>query len=561
MGLKTAAVAAAAAVLTSLSGSAAFAATPREGLWEVQSLDGDRAVEVRLVSGEVLLSRTLHREFNGEPYTLEHLYRGKAGEGRLTFKLFARDDPKLSFEELREVGVLIPSAEEIRLDDTILLFREGLPSAAGAPAAAPTPAAVAAVAAAAPPPPPAAAPTATGSWSSGIGYLSRIVRHSTTSSELLGLFKAISVSKEGEAALAAGDEAFAKKDFKQAAAAYETALAAGVPVSRLAPKLSEAWLSLKDCARAEKMIGRAQRLDPDGKQPAELAQALKKACPGAKLAAAPARLDRAAAAKIVAALEAQSGTAHRLANPRSYDDESEVLKLDQLTLFPAAVAYISTQKDVRAQALLAQMELAWAESLQQLAEIDENLAGRFRELIEDTTRGAASGGLSAEEFRHLASLKASAADSQQTSEALRMAAADHLARGLEVARAVIKQSPADYLGYRVAADYYRLQGDWRNFDAMLAKIEKTNAGSNGLVFLKGVAAYQRGRNGAEATRLLRAAVANDPRFARAQAHLVMLQPSLEETWAEFGKLKQMSPAHPIVLWTGPALEKFRAEAQ
>lgn len=551
MGLKTVLVVSAVFLVP----AAARSAVPREGLWEVQSLDGDRAVEVRVKDGEVVLSRTLHREFNGEPYTLEHLYKGRAGDGKLAFKLFARDDPKLAFEELRECAVTIPSAEEIRVDDTILLLREPLApsgSAAPAPAAAPT---------APPPPPPPAVAASGGRWSSGVGYLSQIVRHSSASADLLSLFKAVTATREGEAALAAGDGAFAKKDYKQAAASYETALAAGVPVSRLAPRLSEAYLSLKDCARAEKMIGRAQRLDPDGKQPAELASTLKKACPGARLAAAPARLDRDAAAKIVAALEQQAGKAHRLASPRSYDDVSEVLHLDQLTLFPAAVAYISTQKDVRARAMLAQMELAWAESLQQLAEIDENLAARFRELAEDLSGKAAAGGLSADEFKRLSSLKASAADSQQTSEALRITAADHLARGLEVAREVIKKSPADYLGYRVAADYYRLTGDWKGFDAMLARIEKANAGSNGLVFLKGVAAYQRARDGAAATKLLRTAVANDPRFARAQAHLVMIQPSLEETWAEFGKLEKMSPEHPIVLWTGPALARFRAEAQ
>jgi tetratricopeptide (TPR) repeat protein len=224
------------------------------------------------------------------------------------------------------------------------------------------------------------------------------------------------------------------------------------------------------------------------------------------------------------------------------------------------VAFISTEKDARAQALLAQMELAWAESLQQLAEIDANLAARFRELADEADRKAAASGASAADFGHLKSLRAAAADAQQTSEALKVAVADHLSRGLEVARQVIKQAPTSYLGYRVAADYYRLQGDWKSFDAMIGKLEKANPDSNGLVFLKGVVAYQRGRDTAAAIRLLRQAVVNDPRFARAQAHLVMIQPTLEETWAEFVRLKKMSPSHPIVVWTGPALERLRSEA-
>ena len=543
-----------------LAASAARAAVPREGTWELQSFDPDVAVDVHVQGNDLVMHRAMHKEYEGAAYTLEHLFRGKLGEGKLSFQMLARDDPKAAFEDLRAVEVVVVSPEEMMLDGARLLFREGPQAAAPAPAPvqeepatawAPAPATATAMATA------MAVPSR---WSAGVGYLSQIVRHPATGKELAGLFRSIAVTREGAAALSAADEAFGRKEFKQAAASYEAALAAGVPVSRLVPRLAQAYLEVKDCARAEKMVARAQRLDPEGKAPAEMAVSLKKTCPAARVASAPARLDRAAAARIVEALQAQDGTPHRLASPRSYDDVAEVLKLDQLNLFPAAVAFIGTQKDTRAQALSAQIELAWAEALQQLAEIDLNLAARFRELAERAEQRAAAGGQSAEQFKHLSALRAHASDAQQTSEALRLAASDHLARGMEVARKVIAQAPADYLGYRVAADYHRLLGDWKSFDVMMAKLEKTNPASNGLVFLKGVAAYQRGRDVAGAMKLLRAAVANDPRFARAQAHLVMIQPTLEETWVEFGKLKEMSPEHPIVRWTGPVLERFHAEA-
>lgn len=41
---------------------------------------------------------------------------------------------------------------------------------------------------------------------------------------------------------------------------------------------------------------------------------------------------------------------------------------------------------------------------------------------------------------------------------------EHLANGLALANKVIKANPKDYLGYRVAADSYRLRRDWKGFD-------------------------------------------------------------------------------------------------
>ncbi len=521
----------------------AFAATPREGTWEIQSFDADTSVDLRLQGPEVVMHRSMRKEFGGQPYTLEHLFRGRLGEGKLTFKMLARDDPKARFEELRTVEVEFATPESMVLDGARVLF---VAPPAGAPTVVAPPAPVAS---------PEPVPVPGRSWTQGLGYLSRIVGQAGSSEELFGMYRAIAVSKEGEASLAAGEAAARRQEWKQAVAGFEGALEAGLPLSRLAAGLARAYLETKDCARAEKMIGRVVRLDPMGQAAGALAASLKTACPATKVAV-PVRLDRAAAAKIVAALEGREA-AGRLANPRSFDDVSEILKLDQFPLFPAAIAFISTQKDVRAQALGAQIELAWAESLQQLAEIDLNLSTRFFDLADEAEEKAATKGMSGPEFQRLKELRAKAADAQQTAEALKLSAAEHLARGVEIARQVIKQAPTEYLGYRVAADYYRLTGDWKGFDGMLARLAKANPSSNGLVFLKGVAAYQRDRDVAAASKLLRTAVKNDPRFTRAQVHLMMIQPTLEETWAEFVKLQQMSPEHPVVRWTGPGLARLR----
>jgi len=515
----------------------AWAATPREGTWKIQSLRADTDLDVRVQGTTVVMHRSMHEEFEGQAYTLEHLFRGKAGDGRLKFKMLARDDAKAPFEELREVEVELSSPEKMMLDGVPVLFVAPLENASATKAAASSK---------------PGASTPARAWSGGGGYFAQVVRQTRGGEDLFGMYEAISDSKEGEAAFDAGEAAVAKKDWKGAVASFETALEAGVPVSRFAPQLARAYMEPKDCAHAEKMVARARRLDPDGEAPAAMARELKQACPASKLSAQSPRMDRSSATRIIAAVEAQTGAAEKLVRPRSYDDVLEVLKLDQLSLFPGAVAFISGQKDIRAQALLAQIELAWAESLQQLAEIDANLAARFRDLADNADRQGDDAEVSASELR------ASAADAQQTAEALKLAAADHLSRGLEVARGVIKQAPNDYLGYRVAADYHRLTGDWASFDAMLTKLEKANPNSNGLLFLKGVAASQRAHDNDTAAKLLRAALAKDPRFTRAQVQLMLVQPTREPPWAALMKLTAMSPNHPIVRWTGPALERLRA---
>ncbi len=224
--------------------------------------------------------------------------------------------------------------------------------------------------------------------------------------------------------------------------------------------------------------------------------------------------------------------------------------------FPDAVAFIATQKDVRARALHGQLELAWAEGLSSLAETNQNLADRLREFTAASEQKAAADGLNPDEFRALGQVREAVIETQQTAKVLQAAAAEHLARGLAIASEVIKANPNNYLGYRVAADSYRLQRDWKSFDKMLAKVEKTNANSNGLAFLKGVAAAQRDRDAAAATKFLSAALVKDPKFARAQAHLVLIAPTLDDAREELDKLAAISPRHPFVVWTAAAIARL-----
>ena len=489
--------------------------------------DTDAKVSVR--GDEVVIYRAQYPEFEGKPYKLEHLFRLKLTGTKLAGQMLVRDDPKDQFAPLRQIEGVLVSESELTLDGTPFKLVEAGEVSEVVPTTAP-----------AKPPPPT------------LGYFAQVVRSTATAEDLFALRSSISLTKEGQAAFDQGEAAFERGAFAPAAAAFQKALGAGVPVSRFAEHAARAWLSLKDCTHAGEMVASAQRFDPESAETVSLVRDTAFACPKLTTKAKPSRAVK------VPTLEQRQAELGAAAPPRSLDEVAEILHLDEVNRFPDAVAFLATQKDARARALNGQLELDWAEGLSLLGEMNQNLADRLREFTAASEKKAAADGLSPDEFRALGELRAAVLETQQTAKVLESAAAEHLTRGLSIASEVIKASPHDYVGYRLAADSCRLQRDWKGFEKMLAKVEKANPASNGLLFLKGVAAAQRDRDAAGAVKFLSAALQRDPKFARAQAHLVLIAPSLEDARVELGKLAAISPRHPFVVWTAPTLARLGA---
>jgi hypothetical protein len=507
-----------------------LAAAPTPGRWECQSMGADTDATVSVRGDQVVIYRAMFPEFEGKSYKLEHLFRLKLTGTKLSGQLLVRDDPKSDFTPLRAIEGELLSETELQLDGTPYRLAE-----AGDPkSAVPEPGVT-----------PPAAPAAT----IGIGYFAQVVGFTATVGDVFALRESIVANKEGQAALDAAEAAFAKSQFAAASAAYQKALGAGVAVSSFAENAARTWLALKDCAHAESMVAAAQRFDPEGAEVQALVQDAAKACPKLKPKAKPSK-----APKVT--LEQREAELGAGAPATSVADVEEILHLDEVNRFPAALAFLSTQKDLKSRALQGQLELDWAEGLSLLAQMNHNLAGRLREFAAASEKKSAVDGLSADELRELQELRDATLESQQTAKVLEASAAEHLARGLALANEVIKSNPTNYLGYRLAADSYRLRGDWKSFDKMLSKVEKANPKSNGLLFLKGVAAAQRDRDGAAAAKFLNAALQNDPKFARAQAHLVLNAASLQAAREQLDKLAAISPRHPFVVWTASTLEKL-----
>lgn len=259
---------------------------------------------------------------------------------------------------------------------------------------------------------------------------------------------------------------------------------------------------------------------------------------------------------LVAEFEARQAAESKgdpLASPKSLDAVMEILKRDQLDLFEAGVAFSASQEGPAAAALRAQIELAWGEAQQILAEVFRDASGQLRAAVRTLEIRVASGDARESELARLARLEEIVAKSEALAEALTRQSAEHVGTGIRLAKAVIDASPTDYLGYRVAADYYRLRQDWAEFDQMVARIQETNPESNGLVFLRGTAALQRDGDPRAAAALFRQALDNDPKFTRAQALLLTSRGSVREAYAEYQKLRALNPKHQIVLWAGEAI--------
>jgi tetratricopeptide (TPR) repeat protein len=292
----------------------------------------------------------------------------------------------------------------------------------------------------------------------------------------------------------------------------------------------------------------------EGQQPGADAQAEPTAAERLK------NLDLEAATAIVAEIERYWPLDENdpLANPQSLEDVEAILKRDQVNLFARALAFTAADSSFDATVLSGQIELAWGENYMLLMEILLRVRDNFGTAADKLDAQAASAPLSTTDADRLAWLRGSADELALRIEALKLVSIDHIASGFAKAEEVIEQAPDNYLGYRLEADYYRILRDWENFNAMVAKIKETNKDSNGLLFLLGAAAFQTEHDRAKAEKYYREALAKDPAFVRAQAHLLIIQDQIDRTYAELVALEKLNPNHQFVAIAGDSIKQAYA---
>jgi hypothetical protein len=253
--------------------------------------------------------------------------------------------------------------------------------------------------------------------------------------------------------------------------------------------------------------------------------------------------------------ELRAANPNPLKDPKSLDDVLEVLRLDEIDLFPGAVKYATAEGSPRGKALAAQILIAWGDGQHLLGQLLDRAGHDLEGSRAHLERKQAAGKLDAAEQARLERVRKSIADLEGVERALRLVGNKHIADGMKLAEQVISAAPSDYEGYRVAADFYHLREDWAQFATMEKKIETLKPDSNGLTFLKAEAARDRDHDNSEAKRLLKEAIQRDPKFTRAQVNLLVLQSDLNGAYTEYERLKNINPNHQIVQWMGPVLER------
>lgn len=242
-----------------------------------------------------------------------------------------------------------------------------------------------------------------------------------------------------------------------------------------------------------------------------------------------------------------------LQKPTSLNDVERILKRDQVTLFPAGLAFASGSDDERALSLHGQIQLAWGEAYITLVEILRTLHGTL--LREAKALESREAPLSTVDAEQLEFLRGAAVELERVWPAFARLIPEHLEAGHAKADALIKKYPESYRGFRVAADYYRLVEDWPAFEDAIIKVRKLNPDSNGLRFLRGAEALRNRHNRGSARKFYEQALTEDPEFVRARAHLLMTSGDPQFLYDQLQLLKALNPNHQIVALAGRRIEQ------
>ncbi len=243
-----------------------------------------------------------------------------------------------------------------------------------------------------------------------------------------------------------------------------------------------------------------------------------------------------------------------LTSPNTLDDVLEILREDRLDLFAHGVQFARHQTGAKAEALTAQLELAWGAAQLVAAEVCADFAGQAEEQLTEARQAAAFGGEDAPDEAMLAAMEEDVVNLRISAAAMVMTAQGHFKRGAQLASKMIQAKPDSYYGYRVLADFFLLARKWEPFGRMVTKVRAMKPDSNGLRFLDGRAAIERDGDLARGIEFLKAAVAEDPRFIRAQVALFHAQEDIEDWYPTFQAIRRESPKHQLVVLLSDPLD-------
>ena len=235
----------------------------------------------------------------------------------------------------------------------------------------------------------------------------------------------------------------------------------------------------------------------------------------------------------------------------------EIIRGDRLPEYDAARRFAAGRQGAEALTLRGYLDLSYAGALMTAAWIlDHERRQDLTELRQLTTsRPFEDNEAASQDKARAAKLQAKTADLRKVVRALRVLSEEPLVSGADLIEQAIAQDPKSQLAYLANANYYRLRGQWLEYDRMMRYADEGTEDPPIRTYLRAMEAFERYVDPARTEKLLKETLAKRPDFVRAQANLVLVDQAIEDKYAELQTLKEMSPNHLVVRLAGPTIEQ------
>jgi len=235
----------------------------------------------------------------------------------------------------------------------------------------------------------------------------------------------------------------------------------------------------------------------------------------------------------------------------------EIIRGDRLPEYEAARRFAAGRQGAEALTLRGYLELSYAGALMTAAWIlDHQRRQDLTELRQLTVSRPMEGNAGAgEDQARAAKLQAKIADLRKVVRALRVLSEEPLVSGADLIKQAISQDPKSQLAYLANANYFRLRGNWLEYDRMMGYADEGAEDPPVRTYLRAMEAFERYVDPARCEMLLKQTIAKRPDFVRAQANLVLVNENIDQKYAELQALKQLSPNHLVVRLAGTMIEE------
>lgn len=232
---------------------------------------------------------------------------------------------------------------------------------------------------------------------------------------------------------------------------------------------------------------------------------------------------------------------------QSMDEVIQVVRADDTRRFYNAAQFTKGKDDVDSLTLRAVMDLARAEAGAIAAGIFSDFAKYTEQRYQKVAEGEEN-----EEMRQL--LKDDLRRYRKAETAILILTRPSIVTGRDLAYEAMKKYPDHPRSHMAIAMSHRMEENWGEFDAEMAKLEGAGVQPAFVHYLKGTEALYRQGDRAAAREHFSKALQESPELVRAQAQLVLSQDDIGGMQTELQKLRNLNAEHFVILVAGKAIQ-------